>query len=131
MVRITDGKIVRIYGGLPGSIHDLSLYQYGGAKNFLIPGQHVLADKGYKGDATCIIPFIGRPENLDPLQLEFNVYLAKYRVLIERVILRLKVFKCLSTPFRHPLWKHPIMFETIAQIVNIDLKYRPLLKHKK
>ena len=54
-----DGLICWIYGPIPGSVHDITIVRQGGLQNELLPGEFVLGDKGYMGEAWILTPFKG------------------------------------------------------------------------
>ena len=118
---IHTGFIVWIGGGVPGSVHDLTLAQEGIAKKF--QNQIFVGDKGYVGDERFITPF-KNPQN--EIQKLWNSELRKVRVSVEHTYSKFKLFHCLNTPWRHNIEYHPLVFQIIANLVNFDLIFHPI-----
>ena len=122
VVSIVTGFFVRVTGGFPGSMHDFTMSILSGLFEDLLPGELVLADKGYIGDESIVTP-VRRPATDD--EWETNRALSSVRELVEHSIGRLKVFKCLTTPWRHDLTLHPIVFMLICNIMNLEFTFHP------
>src|SRR5437764_259686 len=95
------GWIVWVSGGVPGSIHDLTL-----ARNKFISklneGEKVWADKGYHGEPCFAVPISGKSENHSPAEKQWNkMHTNMHFNHCERVNRRLKKWKCLKIPWRH------------------------------
>ena len=89
----------------------------------LLPNEEVLADKRYCGIPKCNTLF---KSGLTDEQEKYNKIHAKFQIDIERIFARMKLFKCLSTTWRHDLSMLPIVFKAIVEMVNVDLQERPL-----
>ncbi len=120
------GFITWVGGPVPGSVHDLKLAKATGILDLLREGERILADKGYIGDFRIIAPFKGRhlPKDLK----EINYFLGSHCWIVEHIIGRIKNFHCISHKWRHSLQLHKYVFYVICEIVNIDLKFRPMRK---
>lgn len=128
VVDLVDGIICWVWGGLAGSVGDLTIARSNLLK-FLLPGEKLFADKGYRGEDAFLIPHQGRWEDLTPAQQEWNkLHTNVHFQHIERVNNRLKIWDCLTKEWRHPLEKHHIAFFVIANLTNLELVFHPLNK---
>lgn len=123
------GMFAWVNGPSPGSEHDLAMFRYYGLENSLCFGEFLLCDKGYQGHEICIVPYRGHGyknyhHNCD--KCNFNYKLSVQRIIVERSFSRLKIFRCLSTRWRHALNLHPVVFYFIAELCNVINKYNPL-----
>ena len=124
MILTDNGQILWVAGGVPGSVHDLTLFRSSGLLDLLLPGERVCADKGYVGGPDCLlVPFKGA---ICARKEIFNRFLSQFRTLIENVNARFKYFACLRVPWRHDLQLHSVVFHLIANIVNVDCLHRPV-----
>jgi hypothetical protein len=125
-VDIQTGNILWVFGGVPGAVSDSTLLRISGLLDQMEPGEFLLGDKGYHGMRGVITPEkrkrLSAQEELDAAMIN------EHRVTVERTIGRFKFFQILSHKWRHSRGKHRLMFSTIAHIVNIDLRYRPLFQ---
>jgi hypothetical protein len=122
-VEIESGEICWAAGGEPGSMADITLcrkYQIG---SHLLPGEGILADKGYIGETYLRTPIKAPQTNAAKV---VNHVIGTLREIVEHVFDRFKLFGCLSQRWRHDLQLHPLVFFVIAEIVNLDMKYRPM-----
>jgi hypothetical protein len=95
-----------------------------GLLDHLLPGELVLADKGYVGAAPQVMaPF--RPAR-NAAQEEFNHAIKTHRYIIENLIGRIKVFGFASQRWRHNILLHEMCFKTVAHLVALDIRFRPL-----
>lgn len=124
-VQLQTGKIVWLAGGVPGSVHDITLYQTCGLKSHLLPGEMVLADKGYVGDDIMIHPFkSARTEE----EKEFNATISSIRQVVEHTYGRIKVFNFTQHKWRHDLDLHPMAFKVICHALNVEFESKPVHK---
>jgi len=123
-VCISDGIIFWERGGLPGKVHDLRLFRHYGLADQLEPWEFLMADSGYQGEETMIIPF---KRDLDEEKEDVNFQIGGIRVLVERVFRQIKVFRCLQVPWRHYIYLHPIVFNIACQVTNIKHRYFPII----
>lgn len=126
VVRISDGQIVWISGGVWGSIHDLTLLRQSRLLQKLLPGEHLYADKGYIGESLCLCPHKGRSADLNYHQLLWNQYLNPYRTRVENSLGRIHKFQCLNIPWRGDIHRHLNVFHICSQIAAIDIKFNPI-----
>lgn len=124
-VQLQSGKIVWLAGGVPGSVHDFTLYQICGLRQYLLPGEMILADKGYIGDTQIIHPF--KPTISDE-EKEFNSAISSIREIVEHTIGRIKNFNFTQQKWRHDLKLHPIAFKVICNVLNIEFEFNPVHK---
>ena len=82
----------------------------------------VQTDKGYRGKPRCWT-WYDQPSHEERKQGSL------VRARHETVNSRFKVFKCLSTAFRHPLHKHHFCFRAVAAIVQLGLRRDSPLFH--
>src|SRR4051812_31917762 len=75
-VQIVSGLICWLAGGCPGSVHDYTVTKNNGLLSCLLPGELVLADKGYVGDASIVTP-VRSPAN--DTEWDTNVALSSVR----------------------------------------------------
>jgi DDE superfamily endonuclease len=109
---INTGWIVWYNGPFPcGGCPDIEIARVG-ICHYLLPGEKILADKGYRDGGQYFITPDGRNGLLPRMR-------SLCRARHETVNGRLKVFSILSTPFRHPLGKHHKCFYTIITITQI------------
>jgi hypothetical protein len=86
-----------------------------------------LADKAYQtNEFPNILTPKKRKSELSTEETIVNSLIEKKRVKVENVIGRIKLFNCLNHKWRHERNLHPIIFTTIAQIVNIDMEFHPI-----
>ena len=116
----SNGLICSLVGPVPGRIHDLTLFR-AELINRLDTGEKVLADKAYQGEGdSCVTPFRGK--DLTPNQDQFNTALGRKRIVVEHAFGKMKVFKALTTPWRHELERHKKIANIVANIVNLKIK---------
>lgn len=121
-VQSISGNIVWISGGLPGSIHDLTMARIGNIQSYLFPFEYVLADKAYIGEEQFITPI--RSPQTEEEEL-YNRIISTHRITVEHTIGRLKNFNCLSHKWRHNILLHPIIFNLLCNVVNVDILFSP------
>lgn len=121
-VEVTSGFIVWLFGGAPGHMHDLDISRTSGILNHLLPGELILADKGYIGVDRFLTP-VRQP--VTDAQWVINSFISKKRVLVENVIGRVKVFHCLVQPWRNDLALHPIVMDVLCNLTNLEFLSAP------
>lgn len=122
-VNIKTGEIAWIFGGVPGSVHDLTIARNSGILNLLDEGELIMADKAYVGQWQFVTPF-KRTETQE--KVEFNLELGRVREIVEHSLGRIKKFRCLSTKWRHNLNLHHIAFYVVASLINIEFFFSPV-----
>jgi len=65
-------------------------------------------------------------QTLNSDQIAFNSQVNSVRVIIEHAIGRIKHFKCLKYPWRHPLYLHGITFFVCSQLAIIKMRLCPI-----
>ena len=115
----------------PGSISDTEIVQQSGLLNHLVPGDLILADKGFliqdivpSGVSVNIPPFLEHGKFTES-EVKVTQSIARCRIHVERANARLKDFKILS--FVPPYLRSYIdkVFQLCAAIVNLQF---PLIK---
>jgi len=122
-VNLKTGRFVWIAGGIPGSVHDLVIAKNSGILTALLPGEKILADKAYVGDAHFITPFKS-PATMD--EFHINSTISQLRQIVEHTIQRIKIFNCTQIKWRHDLSLHPLMFSTICKVLNLEFLFHPV-----
>ena len=119
---IQTGHIVWVNGPFaPGPHPDLVVFRLG-LKKYLLPGERVEADKGYRGDIKT-----DTPDDNCPSYAQFKAK-ENVRDRHETVNRRFKEFNVLKTTFRHEIIKHVWVFHAIVVITQLSIEYggRPL-----
>ena len=123
-ISIGATRIVSISKANPGGQHDIQIYRTG-LKTRLLPGEVILADKGYRDnhDNTIWSP-IWNPQT--PEQLEFNRELSKIRARIEQINNYFKRYNCFSGVFRNSYETCELFFVVVGKLINLQLSLSPL-----
>ena len=92
----------------------------------MLPQQLCLADKGYQGivklHPNSCTPTKKPPKaKLDNCERQHNRLLAQWRVVVEHVNRRLKIFRILAERYRNRRRRFGLRFNLIAAIVNFEL----------
>lgn len=110
-LNIRTGDIVWAFGGYPaGAYTDLKLAR----ESFVLSvnrGEKALADRIYKDDTFFILP---NNTNRDL----HNRIMSRH----ETVNMRMKQFAILANTFRNDLSKHPIVFHSVANLVQLMIE---------
>lgn len=120
------GRLHWIAGGVFASMSDITITRASTFLHYLLPGERVLADKGYAGEQQLLTPFKGKYPLLSPVQRAWNHLMNPPRTIVENAFARFHKFKILSISFRGALANHPFIFRAIAQIVQLDIETHPL-----
>jgi hypothetical protein len=126
--RINDGYPLHVTLGVPGSVHDLTLFKMSSISEVLFQDEFFLADKGYQGHTALVIPFKQASTTLTPHQQNFNSVISSVRQVVEHCIGRIKIFKCLTTPWRHDLYLHQAAFSVCTKITALKCLFYPVHK---
>lgn len=113
---IHSGNISWVSGPFAAGEPDINIYRKD-LKNYLCRHESVIADKGYRGEETCLI-------TSEIKSVEENIQLIRSRH--ETVNKRLKQFYVLKHRFRHDKGKHGLCFHAVSQIVALCLHDQPL-----
>lgn len=110
-LNLRTGFMVWVFGGYPCGLYpDLKL-----AREAFVPslrnGEKALADKGYKDEASFILPNIVTTK-------EHGLYMSRH----ETVNRRMKQFQILKQVYRHSLTKHPMVVHAVANVTQLMLK---------
>jgi len=122
-IQIETGLICWLAGGVPGRVHDLQVSRQFGLFDMLLPGELLLADKGYIGEDLFLTP-MRQPE--DEAEWDTNRDLSSVRDLVENVIGRVKVFQCTQQKWRHEIDLHLVMFEVVCNLANLEMMLHPM-----
>lgn len=122
---LQTGLFVWIFGGIPGSVHDLSMARISTILDQILPGEFILADKGYIGEDKFITA-LKQPKNGEEEQ--FNSIIYSKRIIVENSIGRIKFFNFTTREWRHDLELHALAMKALIRILNIDIQFRPLRK---
>ena len=107
-----------------GRVHDFRLFK--SHRLPMLPQQLCLADKGYQGIVklhpnSCTPTKKPRKAKLDNCERQHNRLLAQWRVVVEHVNRRLKIFRILAERYRNRRRRFGLRFNLIAAIVNFEL----------
>jgi hypothetical protein len=126
IINFNNNKIVSVSPPYPGRIHDKTIFmnfyqQYG---NLLYPGETILGDKAYVAQElrNVVITPIKRVRNgpdLTDFQKLYNYYLSHYRIRIEHVFNRIKVFRILKNAYRYRINSHQKIFNLCCKLSNL------------
>lgn len=120
------GKVCSVFGPVPASVHDSVMFERSGVGGKLEGlGKKCLADGGYAGGHNLVIPY-ARRRRLEAREQQHNYTLSTCRWQVETFFSRMKNFLALSTPWRHDVSKHRLVFFFVAGIVQHDLRTHPL-----
>ncbi len=122
---LKTGLIVWFCGSYPGSVHDSTIIQTSGVLKYLLPGEFIMADKAYIGISACITP-VKAPQT--DMEHSWNSVIYQQRAIVENTLSRVKIFGFASKEWRHRLELHALAMKFVLNVINIDLKYRPLRK---
>ena len=120
-VALFSDRIVWINGPYKPTTHDITVFRFGGLKQFLLefyPGYYCVADGGYQSsqiDETML----ATPNSTDPPPLKKFKSLGRCRE--EDVNGRMAKFKVLSHEFEHGIEKHKICYTAVAVLVQYQL----------
>ena len=122
-IHLQSGKIVWLNGGIPGSVHDLTIIQNSGLLSNLFPGELVLSDKVYIGEICFYHPI--KPA-ITIEEKQFNSAISSIRETVEHTIHRIKIFGFTQQKWRHNLNLHSIAFSVICHTLNIEFIAHPV-----
>ncbi|GGR21334.1 transposase family protein [Deinococcus ruber] len=107
-----------------GATHDLTLFR--ATKTKLHPETELIADAGYQGiqraHSCARTPKKATKKHpLTPAQKQDNRALSQVRLLVEHVIRCLKIFRCLSSVYRHRRRRFQLRLSLLAGLYNAML----------
>lgn len=124
-VLTTRKQVLHVFGGLPGSLHDLTLLRASGVLRKLPAGIKVRKDRGYDGidadhpDVEFQSPIKGRRgHTVTALGQAYNRMLNAERIAVEHMLCRLQKFKVLAGVYRGPWRSHEGIFCVVSGLVN-------------
>ena len=121
---IANPRIVWVNGGFPGSQSDIAIARQGFILE-LHAHERVLADMGYIGEHSLWTP---TKFPRVPAEVATNEKLNSIRQVIERVNQRIKIFRCLSSVWRHDFDFSRKCFNVVCKISNILFITKPINK---
>jgi hypothetical protein len=90
-----------------------------------LPGEFIIADKAYIAVSAFITP-IKRSQTL--LKYKFNFIIYSKQIIVENTLKRIKHFGFAHKEWRYKIELHILAMKLAANIINIDLKFRPVRK---
>lgn len=117
VINLIDSNIVWVYGGIPGSYHDLTIArQY--LINWIAEDEKLLADKAYIGESKFLTPY--RPYHNEE-ERKWNQQVAKQQSKIERINGRIKDFGLFCREYRGKDYElYSTVFIILCNIINIE-----------
>lgn len=129
-------RIRHVYGGNPGSVHDMDLFKssplYVNIREYLEVGQYYIADAGYALRPYMMIPFKtaeidGKPQHIADARTYFNRhYSGSARIVVERCIgvLKARFGSLLKGMWFRDTAMYSVIFETCCILHNVCLDFR-------
>ncbi len=122
----TKDVILHVFGGLPGSLHDMTVLRASGVLHQIPPGVTVRQDKGYEG-ADNAYPKVAvvtpikkkRHQRVTALGKAYNHLLSVLRMPVEHHFARLKRFGSLSGLWRGAHTGHEDVFCIVSGLLNL------------
>lgn len=121
----TKTLVLHVFGGLPGSLHDMTVLRASGALRQVPPRVKVRLDKGYEGsenaypDVEVLTPIKKkRHQKVTVLGKAYNHLLSVLRMPVEHHFARLQRFGCLSGLWRGPQSGHEDVFCIVSGLLN-------------
>jgi hypothetical protein len=121
----TKTTILHVFGGLPGSLHDLTVLGASGVLAQIPPPVKVRLDRGYQGSDK----YTGTGDLQSPVRnvrghrvtafgKAYNHLLSVLRIAVEHHFARLKRFRILADLFRGDQSHHESIFCVVAGLLN-------------
>jgi hypothetical protein len=121
----TKMLVLHVFGGLPGSLHDMTVLRASGVLFQIPKGVKVRQDKGYEGaenaypDVDVLTPIKKkRHQKVTALGKAYNHLLSVLRMPVEHHFARLQKFGCLSGLWRGPHSQHEDVFCLVSGLLN-------------
>jgi len=118
-------QILHVFGGLPGSLHDMTLLRASGVMRQIPPLFKVGLDRGYEGveaqypDVVVQKPIRRRRgHRLSALGCAYNQMVSRLRIPVEHVLSRVKKFGVLAQVFRGDWERHEDLFCVVSGLIN-------------
>lgn len=121
----TKTLLLHVFGGLPGSLHDMTVLRASGVLHQIPKRVKVRLDKGYEGADTAY-PDVGvqqpikkkRNHTLTVFGKAYNHLLSVLRIPVEHHFARLQRFGCLAGLWRGPQAQHEDVFCVVSGLLN-------------
>ena len=124
-VLTTKTQILHVFGGLPGSLHDMTLLRASGVLHQVPPNIKARLDCGYEGveaeyPNVCVQkPVRGRRgHRLTALGRAYNQMVSRLRIPVEHLLSRVKKFRIVAEVFRGSWERHEDLFCVVSGLVN-------------
>ena len=121
----TRDLVLHVFGGLPGSLHDMTVLRASGVMHRIPLAVKVRVDKGYEGtekaypDADVQAPIKKkRGQKVTLLGRAYNHLLSVLRMPVEHHFARLQKFGCLAGLWRGPQSGHEDLFCVVSGLLN-------------
>jgi hypothetical protein len=126
MVNFDNNQIIYVSPFYPGRIHDKTIFMQFLQQNgsLLLQNETILGDKAYVASElrNIVLTPIKRTRNgpeLTTLQKFYNFYISHYRIRIEHVFNRVKVFRILKNAYRYSIESHQKIFNLCCKLNNL------------
>ena len=80
-LNVQSGDICWAYGGYPAGVSDLQMARVGILKH-IVPGEKIIADKGYRGEPNKIIT---PTQNSGPFNKQLKLIMARHELVNKRI----------------------------------------------
>ena len=124
-VLTTKTQVLHVFGGLPGSLHDMTLLRASGVMRQIPSKLKVGLDGGYEGveaeypDVVVQKPIRRRRgHRLSALGCAYNQMVSRLRIPVEHVLSRVKKFGVLAGVYRGNWERHEDLFCVVSGLVN-------------
>ena len=121
----TKTLVLHVFGGLPGSLHDMTVLRASGTLHQVPPRIKVRLDKGYAGSESAYpevavqVPIKKkRQHRLTAFGKAYNHLLSVLRMPVEHHFARLQKFGCLAGLWRGPQSGHEDIFCIVSGLLN-------------
>jgi hypothetical protein len=121
----TKTLVLHVFGGLPGSLHDMTVLRASGVLHQVPPGVKVRQDKGYEGSESAYpevavqVPIKKkRHQQVTAFGKAYNHLLSVLRMPVEHHFARLQKFGCLAGLWRGPQSGHEDIFCIVSGMLN-------------
>jgi len=118
-------QVLHVFGGLPGSLHDMTLLRASGVMRQIPPKLKVGLDCGYEGvEAEYPNVVVRKPvrrrrgHRLTALGCAYNQMVSRLRIPVEHVLCRVKKFGVLAGVYRGDWERHEDLFCVVSGLVN-------------
>jgi hypothetical protein len=120
-VCIRTGDLVWIHGPFPaGDWNDLAIF-LNAIKYYLLPGECVEADDGYKAEDPAVVRAPGAVRFME--DKHWHMKRSKARRRHETINQRIKQYSVLTHRFRHDLGKHSMCFRACAVLTQLPFDF--------